>query len=94
MKTIDMNVFGLLPRMQKADITETFGSFLMRIKSDSNLFTLYALSDFQVEVVYRRRDMKLISVRSVVFPEQVDKYLEKIDISAVYSPGIEHPSQH
>lgn len=89
MKTIDMNVFGLLPSMQKADITETFGSLLMRMRSDSNLFTLYALSDFQVEVVYRRKDMKLIAVRSVVFPEQVDKYLKKIDITAVYSAGIQ-----
>jgi hypothetical protein len=94
MKTIDMNVFGLLPSMQKADITETFGSLLRRVRFDSNHFTLYALSDFQVEVVYRTQDMKLIAVRSVVFPEQVDKYLEKIDISALYSAGIQEPSRH
>jgi hypothetical protein len=93
MKTIDVNVFGSLARMQKADITETFGSVLTRIKSNSHLFTLYALSDFQVEVIYRRHDMKLIAVRSIVFPEQLDKYLEKIDISAVYCDGIQKPLQ-
>lgn len=77
---IRMQTFNALPNLKKAQLTLEKGTVLVRRKQQHAVITLYALSDFYVEIWYDSKSMKIDKIRSFRDSKALDAYIDDINL--------------
>lgn len=66
--------FNILDNEKKYDVTFNQGRFVDSITVENEIFVLYAVSMFWVEVVYNAKDNKIIGISSFIAGAILDKF--------------------
>ena len=82
MNSLSIDKFNLLTKSEKADIMHSFGVYLMDYQNGYFIYALYSLSDFYVEMIYKRRKTtSLLAIRTFKYCNDIMRYVKRIDIS-------------
>ncbi|WBL24262.1 hypothetical protein [Zunongwangia sp. HGR-M22] len=74
MKVLTLYQYKLLSDHEQYDLLFTQGDFLDMVIEGNSRFAVYALFKFFVEVEYNNKENKIISLKSFVTGEIMDKY--------------------